>query len=169
MKKNTVFYFLLFLFLLSGYSLSCFAVECQKQIVCLNSSLIIEKLPEFSNAKKELARIRKVHENNLEKLAKEFQKKIDKFQKSKNQSLKKELEVMEAKIQAYQQTAADDIENNRLKLLGPVYKKIENAIYKVINNNKEITRVDDCSPGKGILINKGKDITEEVKRELKIK
>ncbi|ACY40122.1 cationic outer membrane protein OmpH [Blattabacterium sp. (Blattella germanica) str. Bge] len=168
MGKNTIFYFLLF-FLLFGYSYSYSHTKvCQQRIVCLNSMVIIEKMPEFSSAQKELDRISKMHENILDKLAKEFHKKAEKFQKNKNPILKKELEILQARAHAYQKTAADDLTKKQNKLLNPIYKKIENAIHKVIEKDKSIIRVDDCSPGKGVLVNKGKDITEEVKKELGI-
>ncbi|WP_185872165.1 OmpH family outer membrane protein [Blattabacterium cuenoti] len=166
MKKNTIFYFLLF-FLLFGYSFS-FSKDCKQKIVCLNSIVLIEKMKEFSNAQKELTKISKMHENILDKLAKEFHKKVEKFKKNKNPILKKELEILQARAHAYQKKASDDLNKKQNKLLNPIYKKIENAIYKVIEKDKNIIRVDDCSPGKGVLINKGTDITEEVKKELGI-
>ncbi|WP_185865957.1 OmpH family outer membrane protein [Blattabacterium cuenoti] len=166
MEKNTVFYFLLFFFLF-GYSYS-YSKECQQKIVCLNSMFIIEKMPEFSTAQRELDRISKMHENILDKLAKEFHKKAEKFQKNRNPILKKELEILQARAHAYQKTASDDLTKKQNKLLNPIYRRIENAIHKVIEKDKNIIRVDDCSPGKGVLFNKGKDITEEVKKELGI-
>ncbi|AFJ90964.1 OmpH family outer membrane protein [Blattabacterium sp. (Blaberus giganteus)] len=168
MKKNTIFYFLLFLFLFFGYSYSK-NKECRDKIVCINSMALIEKMPEFSTAQKELDRISRVHENILDKLAKEFHKKAEKFQKNKNPILKKELEILQARAHAYQKAAADDLTKNQNKLLNPIYKKIEKAIHKVIDKDKDIIRVDDCSPGKGVLVNKGEDITEEVKKELGVK
>ncbi|WP_185868972.1 OmpH family outer membrane protein [Blattabacterium cuenoti] len=168
MKKNTILYFLLFFFLLgSSYSFPR-VKECPQKIVCLNSIVLIEKMTEFSTAQKELDKISKMHENVLNKLAKEFHKKAEKFKKNKNPILKKELEILQARAHAYQKTASDDLTKKQNKLLNPIYKKIENAIYKVIEKDKNIIRVDDCSPGKGVLVNKGKDITEEVKRELGI-
>ncbi|WP_185852091.1 OmpH family outer membrane protein [Blattabacterium cuenoti] len=169
MRKNIIFYFLLFLFLFGYHSYSKDYKECHKKIVCLNSMALIEKMPEFSTAQKELDRMSKIHENILDKLAKEFHKKAERFQKNKNPVLKKELEILQSRAHAYQKTAADDLTKKQNKLLNPIYKKIENAIHKVIDKDKNIIRVDDCSPGKGVLVNKGEDITEAVKRELGIK
>ncbi|WP_185858467.1 OmpH family outer membrane protein [Blattabacterium cuenoti] len=165
MKKNTIFYFLLFFFLF-GYSFYSFSKENNQRIVCLNSMIIIEKMPDFYTAQKELSKISKMHENILDKLAKEFHRKAEKFQRNKNPILKKELETLQARAHAYQKIASDDLAKNQNKLLNPIYKKIENAIIKVIEKDKNIIRVDDCSPGKGVLFNKGGDITEEVKKEL---
>ncbi|WP_341654859.1 OmpH family outer membrane protein [Blattabacterium cuenoti] len=164
MKKNTIFYFLLFLFLFGYHFL--YSKECNNKIVCLNSMALIEKMPEFSTAQKELNRISKIHENILDKLAKEFHLKVEKFQKNRNPILKKELVILQSRAHAYQKTATDDLTKKQNKLLNPIYKKIEKAIYNVIDKDKNIMRVDDCSPGKGVLINKGEDITEDVKREL---
>ncbi|WP_185869552.1 OmpH family outer membrane protein [Blattabacterium cuenoti] len=162
MKKNTILYFLLFLL----FSISSYSKECFQKIVCLNSMALIEKMPEFSIVQKELNRMSKIHENNLEKLAKEFHKKAEKYQKNKNTMLKKELELLQIKAHAYQKTASDDLIKKQNKLLNPIYKKIENAINKVLDKDKKIMRVDDCSLGKGVLVNKGEDITEKVKKEL---
>ncbi|WP_185855999.1 OmpH family outer membrane protein [Blattabacterium cuenoti] len=168
MKKNTIFYCLLFflLFGIKGFSKS--KVECSQKIVCLNSLILVEKMPGFSIAQKELEKLTKNHENTLEKLAKEFHKKADKFQRNRSPILQRELEVLQARAHAYQKTASDDLAKKQQKLLNPLYKKIENAIYKVMEKNKTIIRVDDCSPGKGVLVNKGIDITEEVRKELGI-
>ncbi|AER40808.1 MAG: OmpH family outer membrane protein [Flavobacteriales bacterium] len=170
MKINTIVYCLLF-FLLFGIGISLYSEECDKKecnIVCLNSSILLENMPEFSIAQKELERLSKNHENILEQLIKEFHKKAEKFQKNKNPILKKELDVLKYKADAYQKTATDDLVKKKNKLFNPIYKKIEKAINKVMDKNKTIVRVDDCSPGKGILVNKGMDITEEVKKELGI-
>ncbi|WP_341654007.1 OmpH family outer membrane protein [Blattabacterium cuenoti] len=164
MKKNTIFYFILFLFLFGYHFL--YSKECHNKIVCLNSMALIEKMSEFSTAQKELNRISKIHENILDKLAKEFHLKVEKFQKNRNPILKKELVILQARAHAYQKTAADDLTKMQNKLLNPIYKKIDKAIHKVIDKDKNIMRVDDCSPGKGVLVNKGEDITEAVKREL---
>ncbi|WP_185863189.1 OmpH family outer membrane protein [Blattabacterium cuenoti] len=172
MKKNTIFYFILFIFLFGYYSYSQDRKnynECHKKIVCLNSMSLIEKMPEFSIVQNELYRISKIHENILDKLAKEFHKKAEKFKKNRNPILKKELEILQARAHAYQKTAADDLTKKQNQLLNPIYKKIEKAIHKVIDKDKDIIRVDDCSPGKGILVNKGEDITEAVKKELGLK
>ncbi|WP_185850937.1 OmpH family outer membrane protein [Blattabacterium cuenoti] len=169
MKKNRVIYCLLFfLFVILGNITFSKAKNCNQKIVCLNSLILIEKMPEFSNAQKELEKLSKNHEETLEKLAKEFHKKSEKFQKNKNLILKKELEILQAKAKAYQKKAEDDLSKKQNNLLNPIYKKIENAINKVLEKDQTITRVDDCSPGKGVLVNRGIDITEEVKKELGI-
>ncbi|BBA17454.1 OmpH family outer membrane protein [Blattabacterium cuenoti] len=167
MKKNTIFYFILFLFLFGNHFL--YSRECPNKIVCLNSTALIEKITEFSVVQKELNRISKVHETILDKLAKEFHIKAEKFKKNRNPVLKKELVFLQARAHAYQKTASDDLTKKQNELLNPIYKKIEKAIYKVIDKDKNIMRVDDCSPGKGILVNKGEDITEDVKKELGLK
>ncbi|AWU44123.1 OmpH family outer membrane protein [Blattabacterium punctulatus] len=166
MKKNTIFYCLLFFFLF-GIGKSLFSKEeCHQKIVCLNSLILLEKMPEFSKVQKELEKLSKNHENILAKLAKEFHKKAEKFQKNRNPILKKELEILQYRAQAYQKNAADDLSKKQNKLLDPIYKKIEKAINIVMEKDKTIVRVDDCSPGKGVLVNKGIDITEDVKKEL---
>ncbi|WP_185859833.1 OmpH family outer membrane protein [Blattabacterium cuenoti] len=172
MKKNTIFYCLLFFLLFGifgiGKGTSLHSKECNQKIVCLNSLILVEKMPEFSIAQKELEKLSKNHENTLEKLAKEFHKKAERFQKNKNPILKRELEILQARAHAYQKNAADDLAKKQNKLLNPIYKKIENAINRVMDKDQTIIRVDDCSPGKGVLVNKGVDITEEVKKELGI-
>ncbi|WP_185873792.1 OmpH family outer membrane protein [Blattabacterium cuenoti] len=171
MKKNQIVYYLFFFLFFCNflYSTECNKrILCNQKIVCLNSLILIEKMPEFSEVQKKLERLSKNHENILAKIAKEFHKKVERFKKNKNPILKKELEILQARANAYQKIASDDLAKNQNKLLNPIYKKIEDAIYKVINKDKTIIRVDDCSPGKGVLVNKGLDITEEVKKELGI-
>ncbi|WP_238783788.1 OmpH family outer membrane protein [Blattabacterium cuenoti] len=163
-----IFYYLLFFIFFNIIGIQGYSKECSQRIVCLNSTILVEKMPEFSTAKKELEKLTKSHENTLEKLVKEFHNKSKRFQRNRNPVLKRELEVFQARVHAYQKKAAEDLAKRQEQLLNPLSKKIDNAIHKVMDRNKNILRVDDCSPGKGVLVNKGIDITEEVKKELGI-
>ncbi|XCI75029.1 MAG: OmpH family outer membrane protein [Flavobacteriales bacterium] len=168
MKKITT---VPFLFLLAGAT----PVIAQK-IVCINSAEVIQKMSEFITAEKQLKTFTEIHDAEFQKIVNQFQKKSQQYEKEapskkadENKKRSKELLVLRKRAEEYQKTATEDLTKKQNELLNPIYKKVEDTIIKVIDKDKSITRVDDCSPGKGILINKGPDITEDVKKELGIK
>ncbi|XOD67182.1 MAG: OmpH family outer membrane protein [Flavobacteriales bacterium Tduv] len=173
MKKNTI---LPTLFLLAGGVASVMAQNTPQKIVCVNSSEIIQKNPEFSAAEKQLKNLTEIHDAEFQKLVNQFQKKSEQYEQestskkpSENKKRSEELFSLRKRAEKYQKTATEDLEKKQNELLNPVYKKVEEAISKVADKDKTITRVDDCSPGKCVLINKGVDITADVLKELGIK
>lgn len=150
-------------------------IEIQK-IACFKSNEIIQNLPEFIKAEKKLKNISIQYDRKFNKIIENFQKKAEKYQKEANlksvkENKKRTLELIQIKKQAeqYQIKATQEINNKQNNILNPIYKKIENAILQVINKDKSIKRVDDCSPGKGVIINRGLDITNDVLKILGIK
>lgn len=173
MKKRTIFFILYFL---TGTISIISATSIPQKIVCVNSSEIIQKMPEFIIAKKQLKSITEKHDFEFQKILNQFQKKSHQYEQeapfkksSENKKRSEELFNLRKKAEEYQKLAAENLTKKQDDFLNPIYKKIENAIVKVANQDTSITRVDDCSPGKGILINKGYDITFDVLKELGIK
>ncbi|XOD68406.1 MAG: OmpH family outer membrane protein [Flavobacteriales bacterium AspAUS03] len=158
------------LFLLAGST-----PAIAQKIVCINSVEVIQKMPEFTTAEKQLKTFTKTHDAEFQKIVKQFQKKSQQYEKEatskkadENKKRSEELLALRKRAEEYQKIATEDLTKKQNELLNIIYKKIEETIIKVIEKDKTITRVDDCSPGKGILINKGPDITEDVKKELGI-
>lgn len=172
MKKKIIFIFSIFLFSIFCISLApketkkCLNTE--KKEVCLNTEEIIERITEIDKVKEKLEKIGKYHKNILDQIEEEIQKTMEKFKDQDSVELKVELENLQKRGEAYQRIAFDDLNQKQKALMDPLYKKMENAINRVLEKDKSIIRVIDCSPGKCVLVNRGPDITKNVKKELGI-
>lgn len=164
------FYFGLFLI---------FAQQADSQsqkIVCINTSDIIQKMPEFNIAQKKLKKFAEIYDIEFNKILKKFQKKSQQYEKEasykkpfENKKRSEELMLLKKRAEEYQKKISESLEKKQNELLIPIYKKLENAIIIVLNKDINVIRVDDCSPGKGILMNRGPDITNDVLKELNVK
>lgn len=155
--------------------LSAETYENSETMVCVNTSEIIKKMPEFIDAQKKLKIFTEMHDLEFNKILNSFQKKSQQYEeeashKNANENKKRaeELLILRKKVEEYQRNISDEFEKKQNDLILPIYKKLENAIKKVVDNNKFILRVDDCSPGKGVILNRGIDITNDVTRELNL-
>ncbi|HZD83994.1 MAG TPA: OmpH family outer membrane protein [Candidatus Angelobacter sp.] len=170
MKKKIIFIFSLFLF--SLFCISLARKETKKCLnteeVCLNTEEIIERITEIDKVKEKLEKIGKYHKNILDQIEEEIQKTMEKFKDQDSVELKVELENLQKRGEVYQRIAFDDLNQKQKALMDPLYKKMENAINRVMEKDKSIIRVIDCSPGKCVLVNRGSDITKNVKKELGI-
>ncbi|WGH27522.1 MAG: OmpH family outer membrane protein [Candidatus Bostrichicola ureolyticus] len=137
------------------------------KIVCVNSIEVLEKIPEYIKAKKELEKIIANHQNSLKEINNEIEMLL--FNNKKSYSdFKSNLMDLYKKREKLQQMITNDLSNKEKELLFPVFQKFDLALKNIMNKDKTIMRIDDSSPGKGILINIGPDITNQVKKELKI-
>lgn len=171
-KIKTITFIIFFYF---GLKL-IFAQDDIHKIVCINSSEIIQKMPEFNLAQKKLKKFAEIYDLEFNKILKNFQKKSQKYEKEasykkpfENKKRGEELILLKKRAEEYQKKISESLEKKQNELLIPIYKKLENAIIIVVNKYRNIIRVDDCSPGKGILINRGPDITNDVLKELNVK
>lgn len=149
--------------------------ETSETMVCVNTSEIIKRMPEFIDAQKKLKQFSDKHDLELNKILSSFQKKSQQYEeeasnKNANENKKRaeELLIIRKKVEDYQKNISDELEKKQNDLIIPIYKKLENAIKIIVDNNRFILRVDDCSPGKGVIFNKGIDITDDVSRELNV-
>lgn len=147
------------------------------KIVCVNISEIIQKIPDFIIAQNKIKNIAEIYNLELHKILKNFHKKSHLYEKEaayknnlENRKRGEELLVLKKRAEKYQKHISEELEKKQNLLFIPIYKKIENAIKTIISKDKNIIRVDDSSPGKGILIirNIDLDITYDVLKELKI-
>ena len=82
-----------------------------------------------------------------------------------NQARQKELAGMEQNIQQYQQTAQQDVQKKQADLLKPLIDKAKAAIQKIAKE-QGFDYVIDATQGGSLILAGGKDLMEEVKKEL---
>lgn len=108
----------------------------------INSDELIRALPEFDTANASLERFRQELVNNLELMSVELNNKSDAFNKeSKNltdivrQTKEQELIDLNRRIQQFQATAQEQLQNRQVELFQPIYNKVDKAIKDVGKEN----------------------------------
>jgi len=108
----------------------------------INSDELIQALPEFDSATKQLEAFRQELINNLELMTVELNNKSDAYQKeSKNltdivkQTKEQELYDLNRRIQEFQTNAQELLQNKNVELFQPIYTKVDKAIKDVGKEN----------------------------------
>ncbi|WP_103327773.1 OmpH family outer membrane protein [Bacteroidetes bacterium endosymbiont of Geopemphigus sp.] len=161
MKKSIAFAFLFLLFTSLGFSQS-------SKIAHVNTADILANLPEIKAAQEKINVLEQKHQGELQKLIQQFQEKAQECEKTspvKKNSCSKEMNDLQQRAQNYQRTAAESLEKEQGNILSPIYDKVEKTISEAAQN-KNLEYVLDSSPGKGVLMAKGIDLTQEIKSKL---
>ena len=155
-------------------------VQAQK-IAYFDIETVLNQMPEMEQAKAQMEKEQKELANQLEELQVEFNKKYKEYQdnmqlpdndpnkwsKTILQYKEQELMDMQNKIQQFQQTASQTLQQRQVELLQPVYAKLDSAVGVVAKQKGYIMvlKKDDV-----FYINSSKvdDITAEVKKILGI-
>lgn len=108
----------------------------------INSDELIQALPEFDTASKQLERYRQDLVNALELMTVELNNKSDAYNKeSKNlteivrQTKEQELVDLNRRIQEFQTNAQEQLQNKQVELFQPIYTKVDKAIKDVGKEN----------------------------------
>jgi outer membrane protein len=108
----------------------------------INKDELIQALPDFDTARVKLEKYTKELQNYLELMQVELANKSDAYQKeAKNltdlvrQTKEQELVDTQRKIQEYQQSAQQDLQNKQAELFQPIVTKVDKAIEGVGKEN----------------------------------
>lgn len=161
MKKSIVFASLFLMLASLGFSQS-------SKIAHVNTADILANLPEIKAAQEKLSVLQQKHQGELQKLIQQFQAKGEECQKApaaKKNACAKEMTDLQQRAQNYERTATESLEKEQGNILSPIYDKVEKTIRETAEN-KNLEYVLDSSPGKGVLMAKGLDLTQEIKSKL---
>jgi outer membrane protein len=118
---------------------------------------IMQQMPEFKKANSEMETYGKSLQEELKTMNSEWEKKRADYQKNEKnmaeaiKELKqKEIYDLQNRIQAFQETAQDDVRKKETDLLKPIIEKAKKAISEVAKENG-YAYVLDSSPGSPIL------------------
>ena len=160
---------------LSSTILFLFAVmtmTAQSKVAHIDSQALISSMPEVKEAQVQLEKLQKTYATDIEASMKEYQTKLQTYSADAqnqtevtNQTRQKELAGMEQNIQQYQQTAQQDIQKKQADLLKPLIDKAKAAIQKIAKE-QGFDYVIDATEGGSLIRANGKDLIEEVKKEL---
>ena len=162
-KKLTAAFLLMFV---------SFAVTAQSKVAHIDSQALISEMPEVKEAQAQLEKLQKTYSTEIDASMKEYQTKLQTYSADAqnqtevtNQARQKELAGMEQNIQQYQQTASQDIQKKQADLLRPLIEKARAAIQKVARA-QGFDYVIDGTQGGSLILADGKDLMEDVKKEL---
>lgn len=158
------------LFIVSG------ATYAQVKIGHINSQDLLAVMPESDSAKANIEKEVKQLEDQLELMQVEYNKKLEQYVKEKAtysalilQTKEAELSDLQQRIQAFQQTAQQEIQRKQQELFQPVLDKANKAIEDVGRENG-FTYILDISTGVVLFhSDNATDVTPLVKAKLNIK
>jgi len=156
---------------------ACLGAQAQK-FGYVNSQEIFNVMPEKATAETTLKAKSDKYEAEFKNLQEAFQKKMDEYEKqaadaSTPQAIKdrhaQELQDEYQKIQNFQQTASEDIQNEQQKLIAPITEKIRNAI-QAVGAEGGYTFIYDLSIPSIVYTGAGADdLSSKVKAKLGVK
>jgi outer membrane protein len=144
----------------------------QTKIAHINTTQLIEAMPEMKTAQAEIERLSKTYEADIKTMMTELQNKVKQYQaemdtktEEQNQERAQEVQTMEQSIRQYQGQAQQDLQKKEADLLKPIFEKAKAAIDKVAKA-QGYQYVLDSTQGSGVLVSDGKDLLVDVKTEL---
>ena len=170
-KIIKVFFLAAALFVMNGF------VGAQTlKIAHVNTSEIMNDMPERSKAEKSLETYYNELQEQLKTMYGEYQNKLQDYQANAEsmsnlvrQSKEKELADLESRITAFQSNAESEFDAKRAEVLQPLLEKVQNAI-NAVGKEKGFTYILDTATGTAVYIGADAvDVTKDVKAKLGIK
>ena len=155
-------------------TLSC-VVFAQNKFGHIHSEQLLMVMPETAEAEKSIQEYNQMLESQLQTMYAEYQSKAGEFQN--NESLMtdivkeakiKEIQDLELRIQQFQQSSQESIQQKRNEVLSPLLEKAQNAINQIAEENN-YTYIFDISLGSIVYGQESMDIMPLVKEKLGIK
>ncbi|WP_452599763.1 OmpH family outer membrane protein [Pontimicrobium sp. MEBiC01747] len=147
-------------------------MSAQSKVAHINTQELIKGMPEMAAAKAEMEKLGKTYETDIQASAKELQDKMKLYDSQaasqtdeENRKRVAEVQGMEQSIRQYQAQAQQDLQNKEIELLKPITEKAKAAILKVAKA-QGFDYVLDSTQGGGVIVHEGKDLLEDVKKEL---
>ncbi len=141
----------------------------------IDSNEILSLMPETDSLQNELKNYANNLDNQMKVMAQEYQQKANDYQQNVNtmsdlirQTKEKELTDLQNRIQAFQQSAEQDIQTKQADLFNPLIEKVKNAISEVGRENN-YTYIFDVGTGSLVFYENGDNILPLVKKKLGIK
>jgi len=148
------------------------AVAQTNELAHINVQQLISEMPEVISAQNELSKLEKDYTTQIDNAFKEFQTKAQNYSADAanqtdvtNQARQKELESMQQNLQEFRDSAAQELQKKQMDLMTPLLEKARDAINKV-GKDQGFNYVIDSSPNGGVILANGKDLLEDVKKEL---
>lgn len=140
----------------------------------IDSNEILALMPETDSLENELKAYQQYLEEQMQTMAIEYQTKVGEYQENYNtmsalirQTKEKEITDLQERIQAFQQSADQDLGAKQAELFNPLIEKVKNAITEVSRENG-YNYVFDVGTGALVFYETGDNILPLVKAKLGI-
>lgn len=140
----------------------------------INSAELLKSMPDVTKAETEIQAYAKTFQDQLQAMAKEYEKKIQDYQaaeKTMTEAMKevkaKEIKDLEGRIESTNQSAQEKVEKKRQDLLQPIIDKADKAI-KTVATEKGYDYIFDTSSGALLHVKASDDVMTLVKAKLGI-
>jgi len=146
--------------------------HAQSKVAHINTQELITAMPEMKSAQAQLEKLGKTYETEIQGMSTELQNKMKQYDAEastktdeENQKRLVEVQGMEQNIRQYQSQAQQDMQDKNLELLKPITEKAKTAILKVARA-QGFDYVLDSTQGGGVIMADGKNLLDDVKKEL---
>ena len=150
-----------------------FAVHSQSKVAHVNTNEIIMLMPATKAADLEIEQLQKTYQEELQEIAQEFEKTRNRYLAEKdsqtdeeNTRRDQELQTQMQSIQNFQAEIQKELQKKSQELIFPIEQEVMDVINKIAR--AQGLEYVFTNPMQGLLVAKGKDITEDVKKELGI-
>jgi len=147
------------------------AVNAQK-VAHIDFQKLITEMPVYKSMTAEIEKLSKTYKNDIDEMAKTLEAKIKKYEAEQgtqtditNKTRAQEVQQDRLRIQQYEQTAYQELQEKQNKQLNPIIEKAQKAIQEVATA-KGFEYVLDATQGKTLLVAKGTDLYSAVKTKL---
>lgn len=168
LKKAVALFSLVVLVASFGYS------QTTLKLGYIDSNEILSLMPETDSLQNELKNYAEYLDQQMNAMAMEYQTKINNYQDNVatmsdliRQTKEKEITDLQARIQAFQQSADQDLSTKQADLFNPLIEKVKNAINEVGRENG-YTYILDVGAGAVVFFENGDDVLPLVKKKLGI-
>lgn len=148
--------------------------QAQSKVAHINTQTLIQSMPEMNTAQAEMDKLGKTYEADIQAMVTEYQNKMKQYEaeaatktEEENQKRLVEVQTMQQNIQQYQTQAQEEMQKKEIDLLKPITEKAKAAILKVARA-QGFEYVLDSTQGGGVIMADGKNLLDDVKKELGI-
>ncbi|MCB0388734.1 MAG: OmpH family outer membrane protein [Winogradskyella sp.] len=148
--------------------------QAQSKVAHINTQELIKAMPEMNTAQAEMDKLGKTYEADIQSMVTEYQNKLKQYEAEaatktdeENQKRSMEIQTMQQNIQQYQGQAQQEMQKKEIDLLKPITEKAKAAILKVARA-QGFDYVLDSTQGGGVIMADGKNLIDDVKKELGI-
>ena len=147
-------------------------VQAHSKVAHINTQELIKSMPDMATAQAEMEKLGKTYETDIKSMVTEFQNKMKLYDSQastqtpeENQKRVAEVQAMEQSINQYRGQAQEDLQKKEFDLLKPITEKAKAAILKVARA-QGFDYVLDSSSGGSVIMSDGKNLVDDVKKEL---
>ena len=147
-------------------------MNAQSKVAHINTQELVAAMPATKAAQAEMEKVGKTYQVQIEEMQNELKAKVTRYEAEaatqtdeENQKRAEEVYGIRQSIAQFQQQADQELQKKQFDLLKPITEQAREAILKVARA-QGFQYVLDSTQGQGVILADGKDLMEDVKKEL---